>query len=352
MKQIIVSFIAGILLTVGCMPSVPNVTPTTTLFPSSTPKPTRTLSPSRTPTASLTPWPTLTPSLTSTPQPTLIAHEWSPEPILISFEDQGGLCDQPCPPLPLPFILYGDGTLVVSRFFEVNGEYRHQYLYKKLPQNEICRLLNTIDQNGYFDFDPESYSVEGVYDALQWDVRVHAWKNKDVSLYASGELVDDLKYFSQLFSDSVIPPSILNTFILLDNYPLDGFSLYPPNPLAIWIWKSSGRDESRDWTVPNVSLAELYQKAGSPVSELPKPVMLKGQDAVDIYAMFDNSVYFGLVTEGNETYYVYVRPVLPFEQIVDGVSVISPKADQLELPVTLQCIPADGVMAIPVFESK
>jgi hypothetical protein len=358
MKRIILSFIL-VFLMASCEPVQPveistkTLSPSNTPVPSSTPQPSQVLFPTHTPTTSLTPWPTSTPSLTSTPQPTLAAHQWKPEPVLVSYDTRGGFCDIPCTTWPSPFILYGDGTLVVGKTIELNGEYQYRYLYKKLSRNDTCRLLNTIDQFGFLDFDPKSYAVEGVYDALMWDIDVSLWRKNKISLYALGDLASELKHFGKIPAgvEAKIPPSVLNTYILLSDYPLDGFVEYT-EPLGVWVWKPSDNYQSKAWGVYNISLAELYQRAGSPMDKLPNPIILNGKDARDVYTAFNNSVYYGAMTEGDEAYQIYVRPILPFEKIEDEMSTISPTANQLGLPDEMQCTPSDGVMAIPTFEAK
>jgi hypothetical protein len=248
------------------------------------------------------------------------------------------------------FILYGDGSLIIERFDDEIGRYK--YFYRMLSQPEVCRLLNTIDQLGFLDFNPETYSVEGIYDASTWNIKVKTWRVKEISfLYALGELISDLKHFGEFPINSKIPRSVLDTFILLSTYPLDGFSEYT-EPLGIWVWKPSDDNESKIWTLPDLSLAELYQQAGSPVNALPNPIIMNGKIAEDIYAMFNNSVYYGSIIEGDNNYQIYVRPILPFEQIIDGTSIITPSSTQLDLPDNLRCAPSNGIMTVPTFELK
>jgi len=289
-----------------------------------------------------------------TPQPTLIPHEWKPNPVLITYsQDSFGFCADICPPDSSPFILYGDGTLIIHGPYNPdNGEWH--YLYKKLNQSEVCRILNTIDQTGFFDFDPSTYSTSGVTDSGNWRVEVYAWRNKDISLYGLGDEVNFLNQDPSLSpSDTIKPSSVRNTFTLLYNFPLTGLDVYIPKLLGVWIWKSSfGLPRTKTWTVDNISLAKLYKKAGSLVDALPRPIYLDGKDAENIYAMFDNSNYYGEVTQNGVGYGVYVRPVLPFEQISRDKSALVPDAKQIKLLPSLQCSPADGTMPIPPYGPK
>jgi hypothetical protein len=309
---------------------------------------------SRTPLPSITPLPTLTSTITNTPQPPLVAQEWKPAPILITYsQDWFGFCGDVCPPDPPPFVLYGDGNLIIHGPFDPdNGDWH--YLYKKLDRSEICQILNAIDQTGFFDFNPSTYVIGGVADAANWRVEVHAWRNKDVKVYGLGEEIDYLNYNPNLIPSEVVSPSsIRDAFTLLYNFPVDGLGVYIPNLLGIWIWKSeTSCPRSKAWTIDNISLAKLFDKTSSVVDALPRPIYLDGKDAESIYAMFDNFNYYGEVTQYGVTYRVNVRPILPFEIISKDSSVISPNIDQMKLPSSLQCSPSDGIMPIPLYGPK
>ncbi len=348
MKQIIALFIAGILLMAGCVPSTPGLT--STPVSSSIPKPTQTYIPSQTPTA--------VPSVTPIPVPTnipitpLAVHDWKPAPILITYDkDWDGFCSTVCPPDPTPFILYGDGNFFLYTLVDINGNKHNQYLHKKLDQSEICRILNTIDQTGFLDFDLSTYSVPKIYDAANWRIKIYSWKNRDVNLYGLGETANDLNYDPSLIPSNLInPSSVRDTFALLYKYPTDKLDVYIPQRLGIWLWKSSFEFSSvKAWTVDNISLAKLYKKAGSAVDAMPRPIYLDGADAKNVYAMFDDFNYYGEVIQESEHYGIYVRPVLPFERISGDTSTISPNLNQMKLPSSLHCDPSDGTMPIPPY---
>jgi hypothetical protein len=348
-----------VLFMIGCQLAPSVGLPTETPFPSITPVPSETLVPSQTlsPLPTLTPSvtvrPTFTPTLTSTPQPALVQHKWEPMSILVKYDTEGGgLCNWECPPFPISFILYGDGTLVLSNFVPKGERGYLQLLYKKLPQNEICKLLNTVDQIGFLNLDPESYFGRYITDSSTWIVEVNAWRQNHGAFHALNELVSDLELYSEFPEGLSVPPSVLSTYQLLNNYPLDGFSIYQPETLGVWIWKPTDSYRSIEWKVKRVSLADLYERAGSTFDELSEPVFLHGNDAKDVYSMFENAIYYGEVTDGDEAYQMYVRPLLPFERIEDGVSVISPTSDQLNMPEEMQCYPSDGIMVVPTIASK
>jgi len=347
MNKILLQFFVCVFLAVGCVPAVA-LTQVVPPQSSITPTPTFTQIPSLTPTLTATVIPAFKPTMDIVPLTPLVSHEWKPAPILITYsQDSFGFCADVCPTDPPPFILYGDGTLIIqSPYNPDNGQWH--YLYKKLNQGEICQLLNTVDEFGFFEFDPSTYSTEPISDSGNWNIKIHAWKNKEVSLYGLGDLVVGLKNDPVALSNAVKPPSVLNTFISLYGYPTNNLEAYIPSVLGIWLWKTSqDLPGSKEWTLTNPGLAELYKKVGSPNDKLANPVILNGEIAKNVYALFDNSNYYGLVTEGSEQYGIYTRPILPFEKIAGEVSKISPTAKQMNLPKVLSCNASDGILPIP-----
>ncbi len=352
MKQTIIFLIAGILLLTSCVSSTPNMLPSIALTPSFTSKPTPTQISSQTPTiiSSIT-LTTSAPTFTTASVATLTSHDWRPSPILITYDkDWDGFCSTVCPPDPAPLILYGDGNFFLYTSVDINNNTYFRYLHKKLDRNEICRILNTIDQTGFFDFDPSTYSKPEISDAANWRVEIHAWRNKDVTLYALGDAIDFLDLDP---SNEINPSSVRDAFTLLYKYPSDGLDVYIPQLLGIWLWKSSFESSpAKVWTVDSISLGKLYKKAGSAVDTMPRPIYLAGKDAQNIYAMFNDFNYYGEVTQNGERYGIYVRPVLPFEIISRNTSVISPNVSQMKLPSSLRCDSSDGIMPIPLYSSR
>lgn len=105
-----------------------------------------------TPTHTDTPVPTLTPSLTPTQVAPLQAHTFVPEDLLIEMTigcGDGG-CDRPFANNPILY-LYANGLLV--KF----PDWDEAPVYTYLSRKEMCRVLNTIDQTGFFDYDDGEY---------------------------------------------------------------------------------------------------------------------------------------------------------------------------------------------------
>jgi hypothetical protein len=235
MRKLISFLLVGILFLAGCENDTLTPIPIVISTSSQTHQPTKTVIPSRTPTVTRTVTPTLVPTLTSTSSVPLVSHDWKPNPILITYyNDWDGFCGGVCPPDPPSFVLYGDGNFFMFNSVEADTHPQYHYLHKKLDRSETCRILNTIDQTGFFEFDPSTYSIGKVYDASNWRIEVYAWRRKDVSLYALGEFLDFLGVEPDTVPSTVEdPPYILNTFTLLYNFPPDGLDIYIPDVLGI-----------------------------------------------------------------------------------------------------------------------
>ncbi len=185
--------------------STPQPTATMTLKPRPTLKPVGeltqqaearadfyTLTPTRTP----TPTPTVTPTPTPLPVAPLVAHDWTTEPVLLRFGQIGGDGADPLDYSLPSLILYSDGTLIYRQWAESSdGAGRLQLWQVDLDRQKICALLNTIDQAGFFDYDPKTYVPEGQY--LSFDgssstvIEVNAWRSKHISLYGLWVFLND-----------------------------------------------------------------------------------------------------------------------------------------------------------------
>jgi hypothetical protein len=199
LKILIFVFIAFLLAACG---STPAATAAPTVTETAEAVATLKNTPSSTPTRfhSVTSLPTLAPTgtptsvLTSTPVPTLVAHEISQSEALVVLESYGG--DGVCHPIPNTpeLILFPDGELFINRF-----SYEQQVFLKQraqLSRQETCKLLNSIDQAGFFDYDPATY----ISDPVNWPlimgmdttrITVQTWRSNSVDLYGLDDFIDD-----------------------------------------------------------------------------------------------------------------------------------------------------------------
>ena len=302
---------------------------------------------------------TLTPSLTSTAVPPLKPHGWISEPILVELNTWGGdgCCGIPTPPL---LILYSDGRLFQSTFVEMNGEYRIQVFLRQLSQSEVCAFLNTIDQFGFFDYDPSTYrSPDSDYmpidGAPHYVINVNAWRKKNITPYALGSYIYSEATWSEDCPECPslppIPPSLRNTYNLLENYPIEGAEIYNPDQIAILIERFDSEINTVEWPLSNPKLSELFTRASHNAAATGQELVLTDEEANLVFEAVNHSIdiYDGyLFNEGQQTYKLYVRPLLPFEAPADQYAIRSQIPSQgFENPsLPLSCKPSDGILTI------
>jgi hypothetical protein len=321
----------------------PSLTATTIYYPIFTPKPK---------------W-TLTPSLTSTPVPPLKPYSWISEPVLIEFNSWGGdgCCGILAPPM---LILYSDGKLFQSNWIEINGENKLQVFYKQLSLREVCAFLNTIDQFGFFDYDPSTYRspdsdnmpIDG---APHFVINVNAWRKKDITPYALGSYIYSEGTWEEDCPECPslppIPPSLRNTFNLLNNYPVEGAEIYNPDRIAVLIEQVDSDKKANEWPLTNPKLSDLFLRASQNTTTTGQELLITKDEARSVYDAVGQSIelYDGfLFHEGQLTYRLYVRPLLPFEAPAELDAIRSQIPSQsFENPgLPLSCKPSDGILPI------
>lgn len=337
---------------------------------SRTPRPTATPRPSRTPALSATPFPTFTASPTSTPQPLLQVHTWQPETVLISFyETYGdGGADYPFTLKP-SFLLLADGRLFVSRYDLETGEY--SILTRQLDRKEICQHLNTLDQIGYLDYDPESYQFVGGSPNIKGGpgniITVNAWKMLKESYYELSMYMGGGRF--GLSSDldpnnpdgrPIVLPALRDAYYFLNYYPATDLQKYDPARLVVRIYQANKPSGDypvtlSKWPLQKPSLADLFLEGGSSVSDnIHRAFILKGMTAKAVYDALGKfpsvSGYFYEEKDGIEQYYhLSVDALLPYESPdTDDMHLAQIPAPGTEKPnFTLTCYPSDGILPIP-----
>ena len=367
MKSLIKLFILLNVLA-ACSPAVSSATVTPTLAPSHTPIPLATAIPSETKSLTSTITPTFTITPTSTPQPPLTEHEWNPENVLIlmreSLGDGGMFIGDLGPP---QYILYADGTLFITQSIVVDDNHQTRLLVKNLTRDEICQHLNTLDQIGFLDYDSSNYDFGGkplITGAPSIYFEVNAWNSKSgwysgLSYYIEDQSIRE--YYGQIGFPN-ISPALSDAYYFLNKYPEDGFEIYKPNRLAVWV----GQEEyispeilshANDWQFGNLPLEKLINDAETiPGSGDRKIIILSGKDAISLYDYLGNVIdlrIFGLedTNQGVKRYYeLFARPLLPYEipgEYQTGYMSIIPAPDSPKPNFKLTCYPTDGVLSIP-----
>lgn len=298
--------------------------------------------------------PTTTPTQTSTPVPTLVAHEWTPIEPLISFGGFGG--DGGCgllDALPIRFTLLSNGELYIldwnsnSRTYEIKSS--------TLSRQSTCKLLNSIDQAGFFDYDPDTYISDPehwyppVMGAGHTYISVQAWRSKSVSLSGLGDFVDGVDEIKEAWGCPNCPPlafptilpSLRKTYHLLANYKVENLGIYQSDRLGLWVdtryIDDAKSTDKINWPLKSVKLSKIIFPD---THEDNKPnAVLTGTNAKAIYQLFNqNIIQCGIfVTEDNKVYRVFARPLLPNEYLSE-----TPKPSAV-----LSCSPADGWVEVP-----
>ncbi len=323
------------------------------------------------PTVASTISPILTPTFTSTPQPPLKEHEWTPETVLLRLDFTRGNAEGILiPPAPPHFILYADGNLFLKYPLIGGKPYGdQQILSKKLERGEVCRILNTLDQTGFLDYNPIDYEFMGgkpnVSGASGAYIQVDAWKSHkktyaELPLYILEELTGEIA--SSLAKDGrdvnnrdgfpEISSALRNAYYLFVDYPVDGFEVYQPEKLAVWIRPLEPNEFAEEWHLAALSPTDMLSRIDfGDASFDERYLTLSGTQAIALYKFLDESFstkyYVETDKRGEKRYYAFhARPLLPYEQ---------PGTYDTEIPVPvsadanpkLKCSPSDDVMPIP-----
>ncbi len=222
-----------------------------------------------------------------------------------------------------------------------------------LSRQATCNLLNSIDQAGFFDYDPATYVGDPshanwpVMGAPSDQISVHAWRTNSVDLYALGFFIDPAQVEQMKKNwepDCVscpnldfptILPALRTTNELLVHYRPPDLRLAEPGRLGVWV--VPGWEEANlEWPLKSKTLASLNTStefAGKSPS-----MILRGADAAIVYKTLGKSfsVCGTRVKEGDKLYRVFARPLLPNE------------FNTLPLPtISLRCSPSDGWTRAP-----
>jgi hypothetical protein len=304
------------------------------------------------------------PVFTGTPVPTLTAHVWKSNLIVVKMYVGGGEGGPGLNYYSFPFslLILSDGQV-----FTYNKQ--GQIVTAKLSQTELCSLLNTIDQFGFFDYDAKSYLGDRdptyYHPAFYTSIVVNAWRSISIGLpdfeaNAEGQLSgeDNCPFCSS--PTPTILPALWNTYWFLNRYTPNGLELYQPDRLAVWVAKRwEGQPEDRQWPLTSPTLKQLYNQtlAGTqPFAQLGDSAVIEGKSAATLFNLFENTDALTLVedgglwfSDGKDAYLVYERPLLPYEApIREGHYQAIIPDPSISIPsTTLSCQPSDGVLAMP-----
>ena len=283
-----------------------------------------------------------TPSPTSTQGPRLRAHSWLPEPVLVEMWLGGGdgCCLFDFPP---DIILYSNGQLVLSG--EIDS-FTYKPLTRTLDRKTSCQFLNTIDQSGFFDYDPSIY--RSPYDGGgSTRISVNTWRSKvaqhtDLFIFILGNEFEKVLNCPNCAPPPIIQSALSDTYKLLYSYNPGGMKYYEPEKLIVWLSETSYRYTlSKPWPLTSLSLQDVAQQS----SFGDDFIIIEGDVVSDWYEQVPSGLYW----EGGLEIEVLSRPMWPFEKETNrdfyGSSIPS---NEYPIPTEpLECKVIDGVLPIP-----
>ena len=277
--------------------AVPSVTPTSSLTPPLA-LPSATATPTATPTVTAVPTQTPIPlpieAMTSFPTVTPNFVEYETKPVFIALigccGDGGGEKDYELGRDTPSLIIYGDGQMIIQE-----GEWRSRtFLEAYLSPQEMCQLRQRIADTGFLE-PPETFFTErdGSMGAGSFSIQV---EDTFYSFYAPHVrfLVEDLAAGFQLISE-FRPQSAFNTYI--------------PNYMILWLEEiQSDENNTVDpWPSDLPSISELWMDRER------KTILIEGNLIMPIFELFDQQNTQKFFQEGETTYAIIARPLLPNE---------------------------------------
>lgn len=225
-------------------------------------------------------------------------HSWAAPPILVElYQDPGSIPHEPAFSSTTPrFVLYADGHLVVSRFCYTAECEKRTVFEEHLEPDEVCRLLQSIESNGFFSFDFVGYRGPG---ATQ--ITVNSWQTRTVAAYA----------LSSLSNQGIhVPEELAKTYEQLKIYDSHDLRLYRPSQVALLITDAEPNAEASNWPLTTPSLTSLVER----VDKRYGYVILEGQEAQAVYDLIGDNVMQSFQENGT-IYRLTPRPLLPLENL-------------------------------------
>lgn len=303
------------------------------------------------PTQTQTPTPSITFTPSITPAGILTSHEWVPENILIYYNHWGGdgCCANSEPP---HIVLYSDGQLFVYKSgFAADGPLSY-LLTTQLSRKEMCALLNTIEQLGFFNYDygDTTYNIEGfsVEGGSEYIITVNSWHSNSISILGLWEFVNH-GYKNEPVQTSPSFLAIKDTFELLFNYAPEGLRPYKPDYIELWIYDPYDSKDIKPWPPELPPLRELLEQAQpDEFYDYKLMVLLEGETANQISQLFEYLPKGGLFSDGDITLTLVAIPLLPYPHPSHPfTSRVKLHYQATPTPSKLNCEVSDGLLPLP-----
>lgn len=308
-----------LLLTGACTQNTPTPTPApeptaitlaspqplATTTPTFTPSPlapslTPTFTPTLQPTATLTPFPSATlfplPLLPMTPFPTVTPDYlvYETKPIFISLVgccgDGGHETDDVFGRDTPSLIIYGDGQMIISEGDWLPFTFWETYL----TPGEMCQLRQQIASTGFLEPHEEFFT------------------QRDDSAGGGSLKIQVEEVFYSFYSGHVqyLVEDLANGLNVIRNYrPASPFAPYTPQHLVLWVEEieANANEPAVPWPSHLPRLADLWVNRAEPL------VLIEDEWVTPIFELFNRSLISQKFQEGDTTYYVIARPILPHE---------------------------------------
>jgi hypothetical protein len=209
-------------------------------------------------------------------------------------------------------VLYRDGLLLVNRFVSNREGERWLLETARLPHAELCAVLSEIEANGFFDFQPMEYESVSVTDSNWTYVTVRAWREQTLEVYA---LESTVIVQNDSREKVAIPVGLMETYWLLKRFQSHTLQPYIPERLQVLLYPSY-EDPSmiESWQVEGISLEtwmETYKVddiGGGDIALLE----VNPTEIEPIWTLLGEK-RDATFREGDTTYRVHIRPILPLE---------------------------------------
>lgn len=191
-------------------------------------------------------------------------------------------------------VLYTDGQLIIP------GKTFQQ---KILPQEEINQLFTQLETLGLFSltqdklYDFGNQEPPKIYDGTTYWVVTAGERKQKICAYEPHE--------------SFLAPEMMNVLRFLNDYRPKEMTPYFPDRILLWV--RNGRSPY----VENLPEKAVIWNENLPTLETPDEKILyaEGDNAKEIFALFDNKVSTIVISQNNVEYTVSIDIVLPHEQL-------------------------------------
>ena len=237
-------------------------------------------------------------------------RRWSSSPVVASLYYSPGFTPETYAWSAMsPLVVYADGRVIVVDYDFSTAQDTRSVTMAQIAPDELCSLLGAIDGYGFFDYNAAEYLTPDITDNGTTVIKVDAWRSMEARPYALGHALNPWTPPGMEKPEVMTVPSALSeTHRLLADYRPANLAPYQPERIALLIQRNVGQSYGQIWPLVSPSLHDMV----AALKENEAEVVLEGQQAADVYALFGE-----LVTrtyhDGDDSYTITLRPLLPLE---------------------------------------